>query len=231
MAELIWWKILLFYLSPMTTAEGGNPSRWTGGMRRRLSYGERLLLCPLQGWLCEHETCGHQKQVWHWLSLWETFSMLLILMTTSSMLKKLSNSKISYEPNVTLIKSAYEFINITLVCDDDRYKAHKAVQLSSRNINSKIYIGFPSFTINQSFWSLGWISYLAVGIIEAFLVMKGVSVFCIVAYSQVDIYLLFDIFMCFFSPESKSHKILLCLQHNISLFSDQTTKWLLRIDC
>ena len=81
--------------------------------------------------------------------------MLLILMTTSSMVKKLSNSKISYEPNVTLIKSAYEFINITLVCDDDRYKAHKAVQLSSRNINSKIYIGFPSFTINQSFWSLG----------------------------------------------------------------------------
>ena len=40
MAEIIWLKVLTSNLSPMTTAEGGNPSRWTGGMRRRLSYGE-----------------------------------------------------------------------------------------------------------------------------------------------------------------------------------------------
>ena len=63
MAELICWKILPFYLSPMTTAEGGNPSRWTGGMRRRLSFRERLLQCSLQGWLCKHEIYGHQIKV------------------------------------------------------------------------------------------------------------------------------------------------------------------------
>ena len=63
MAELIWSNILPSFLSPMTTAEGGNPSRWTGGMRRRLSYKERLLQCSLQGWLCKHEIYGHPTQV------------------------------------------------------------------------------------------------------------------------------------------------------------------------
>ena len=49
MAEIIWSKKIPSYLSPMTTAEEGDPFRWTGGMRRRLSYGERLLQCSLQG--------------------------------------------------------------------------------------------------------------------------------------------------------------------------------------
>ena len=49
--------------------------------------------------------------------------MLLILMTISFRLKKLSNCKISYEPNVSLIKSAYEFFNVTLVARDAQSKA------------------------------------------------------------------------------------------------------------
>ena len=51
MAKMIWPKILFRFLSPMTTAEEGNPFQWTGGMRGHLSYRERLLQCPLHGWL------------------------------------------------------------------------------------------------------------------------------------------------------------------------------------
>ena len=89
MAELIWSTILPSHLSLMTTAEGGNPSQWTGGMRRHLSYEERLLQYSLQEWLCEHETYSHQKQVLHWLIIKRDTSREL--MATSFMLTKFFN--------------------------------------------------------------------------------------------------------------------------------------------
>ena len=84
-------------------------------------------------------------------------SMLLILMTISFRLKKLSNCKISYEPNVTLIKSAYEFINVTLVCDDDRYKAHKGILTAKLILVFHLSLLINLFSHWGEFLTLQWV--------------------------------------------------------------------------
>ena len=82
MAKIILSMISPSYLSPMTTAEEGNPFRWTGGMWRRLSQWERLSQYSLQGWICELEI----KEILHWWSLWRSLAMLLLFMITTSVM-------------------------------------------------------------------------------------------------------------------------------------------------
>ena len=51
-----------------------------------------------------------------------------------------------------------DFINVTLVCDDDRFKAHKVFKPSQGKVN----FAFNFFTIKVFCGSPGCISYLAV---------------------------------------------------------------------
>ena len=93
-----------------------------------------------------------------------------------------------------------DFINVTLVCDDDRFNAHKVFKPFKKE-NWILLLTF--FTIKLSCGSSGCISYLAVDIVEAFLMKKGVSAF---RNLNIQIYVL--------HLESKCPKFTLPLKHN-----------------
>ena len=153
MAEIIWSKVLTANMSPMTTAEGGNPSRWTGGMRRRLSYGEGC--CNVH---CKDDFVSMKfmviKQKCNIVKVFGGIIKVTLVMMTKSFI--LPNFLKLLKRIFIYTKCCFDdFINVTLVCDDSTFNAHKVFKpLKRNNLQTNL---------------------LAVVITEAFFVLKGVS--------------------------------------------------------
>ena len=153
MAEIIWLRVLTSNLSPMTTAEGGNPSRWTGGMRRRLSYGEGCCNVHCKADFVSMKFLVIKRSVTLLKSLEDIIKVTLVMMTKSFILPKY----LKLNKRIFVYTKFYydDFINVSLVCDDNRFNALKVFKpIKWNNLQPNL---------------------LAVVITEAFFVLKGVS--------------------------------------------------------